>query len=673
MAESTKRSSGRPFLWVAIILVAALIWVVYDMLRPPTLADQRAEVIWLADKRDLSSDLLAYLQHDSTIIRIEAALAVGRIGGREATEALLPLLNDASFDVAAAAAFAIGLTGESSYAGGLADRAFDLPTSVAAPLVATVGRLADSGMTAVHEQILALLTHPAPDVREAACYALVFAGARTAANRLVEILAGEADLSVITARLYALARLGRDAGTAIYKDHVGDADPWLRLLAIRGLGYSTDPDAERFVGQGLNDSDPSVIAEAIGALRRLGGAGAANRLLQKLQRTDDPNHVVLLFNALGLMSAPEGLDEVDRIIGLFPEEPVQAAALSYLATISGDRAVRLIDSLLANDPGVIVRSAAAAAYTELPVNAAIPRLNQMLNDPAGIVRGTALSGLLTIDSANTDLYIRTGLSDSDAVPVVYALGAIAERTDQTYASELEQLLAGSDSLPPADVDIRRSVIDVANQWMESSPNDTTAIKLLIRGTLDSDYIVRREAAEAYLEHTGTDRMSAVPPAIERFSRRELANALGRYPVNPTARVITARGEIEMELYFDTAPRTVLTFIELAERGFYDDLVFHRIVPGFVSQGGDPRGDGWGGPDFMIRDEYSAVHYGTGTVGIATSGKDTGGSQWFITHTPQPHLDARYTIFGQVTHGMDVVTQLVAGDRMLEIEIIEGSL
>jgi len=142
-------------------------------------------------------------------------------------------------------------------------------------------------------------------------------------------------------------------------------------------------------------------------------------------------------------------------------------------------------------------------------------------------------------------------------------------------------------------------------------------------------------------------------------------------VNPVAVIVTSRGEVEMELLFDIAPLTVLNFIDLAEQGFYDGLIFHRVVPNFVVQGGCPRGDGWGGPADFIRCEYSDRPYERGTVGVATSGRDTGGSQFFFCLSLQPHLEARYTIFGQVLYGMDIVNQMVVGDLIEGITIQEG--
>ncbi|OGU25133.1 MAG: peptidylprolyl isomerase [Ignavibacteria bacterium GWA2_54_16] len=119
---------------------------------------------------------------------------------------------------------------------------------------------------------------------------------------------------------------------------------------------------------------------------------------------------------------------------------------------------------------------------------------------------------------------------------------------------------------------------------------------------------------------------------------------------------------------DDAPFTVLSFVKLAQKGFYDGLGFHRVVPNFVLQGGDPRGDGWGGPGYAIRSEYSFARFGRGMVGIASAGKDTEGCQFFITHLPTPHLDGRFTVFARVVDGFDVVDRLQVGDTIEKVTI-----
>jgi len=126
-------------------------------------------------------------------------------------------------------------------------------------------------------------------------------------------------------------------------------------------------------------------------------------------------------------------------------------------------------------------------------------------------------------------------------------------------------------------------------------------------------------------------------------------------------VTTPRGEIEIALYGDEAPNVVRSILTLAGNGFYDGLAFHRIVPGFVIQGGCPRGDGWGDAGYLLRNQINMHRYERGTVGMADSGKDTAGSQFFITHTAQPHLNGRYVIVGRVTRGMEAVDSMEEGD------------
>ncbi|MGZ6029520.1 MAG: peptidylprolyl isomerase, partial [Myxococcaceae bacterium] len=132
---------------------------------------------------------------------------------------------------------------------------------------------------------------------------------------------------------------------------------------------------------------------------------------------------------------------------------------------------------------------------------------------------------------------------------------------------------------------------------------------------------------------------------------------------------TVHGPVLIAPDLDAAPATVAQLSRLAATGYFRNLSFHRIVPDFVAQGGDPRGDGEGGPGFTLPCEVSPRTYVRGTVGMALAGKDTGGSQFFVTVSPQPHLDGRYTIIGTVTSGMDVVDGLVEGDPLVDWVIL----
>jgi cyclophilin family peptidyl-prolyl cis-trans isomerase len=141
--------------------------------------------------------------------------------------------------------------------------------------------------------------------------------------------------------------------------------------------------------------------------------------------------------------------------------------------------------------------------------------------------------------------------------------------------------------------------------------------------------------------------------------------------SPHAFIQLDRGTVEIELAITDAPLTVTNFIELARKGFFNGIAIHRVVPDFVVQDGDPRGDGEGGPGYTIRDELNELPYLRGTVGMALDWKDTGGSQFFITHSPQPHLDARYTVFGRVVNGIEIVDRIQPWDVIRRVQIWDG--
>jgi cyclophilin family peptidyl-prolyl cis-trans isomerase len=189
---------------------------------------------------------------------------------------------------------------------------------------------------------------------------------------------------------------------------------------------------------------------------------------------------------------------------------------------------------------------------------------------------------------------------------------------------------------------------------------------------DKDWAVRVRAAEhaAKLDPAGNHRLairpSPHPPTLAYDDAQLIAPQY-----SPHVFIETAKGTIEFELAILDAPQTAQNFIALVRKGFFNGLQVHRVVPNFVMQDGDPRGDGEGGPGYTIRDELNERPYLRGTVGMALSWRDTGGSQFFITHSPQPHLDARYTIFGHVVNGMDVVDQIQVGDVIQRVRVWDG--
>ncbi len=138
----------------------------------------------------------------------------------------------------------------------------------------------------------------------------------------------------------------------------------------------------------------------------------------------------------------------------------------------------------------------------------------------------------------------------------------------------------------------------------------------------------------------------------------------------TATIETEKGKLVLELFASDAPVTVNNFVFLAREGFYDGTAFHRVIPGFMAQGGDPTGTGSGGPGYSFADEFTERSHVTGALSMANAGPDTNGSQFFITYAPQGHLDGKHSVFGQLIDGMDVLKEIKQGDAIVRITIDE---
>jgi cyclophilin family peptidyl-prolyl cis-trans isomerase len=254
------------------------------------------------------------------------------------------------------------------------------------------------------------------------------------------------------------------------------------------------------------------------------------------------------------------------------------------------------------------------------------------------VRAAAAAGA---DAAAT----RALLADADAL----VIEAAAERAGELGLADVGPLLTatllrvhGVDAL-----EAQQALLAAAAKL------HVTAMAAPARALLDAEPYALRQAAAHALAILDGKPVTARPPAPPRDPPPTLP---------PTVvRLETTRGRIRVRLFADDAPRTAGNFVQLVRRRFYDGLTFHRVVPGYVSQGGDPRGDGSGGPGYMIPCEINPRRYDQGVMGMALAGRDTGGSQFFFAHVPTPQLDGRYTAFGEIIEGLDVAVDLVEGD------------
>lgn len=191
-----------------------------------------------------------------------------------------------------------------------------------------------------------------------------------------------------------------------------------------------------------------------------------------------------------------------------------------------------------------------------------------------------------------------------------------------------------------------------------------AVSILVKYTESGDNELAKLSANALKEITGKDYV--YKKSLKTFYDWDYLESLNDKKI---IEVGTEKGSIKIELFPGQTPFTVRNLISLIEKKFYDGLIFHRVVPNFVIQGGDPLGNGWGGLDYTIRTEIFPANFETGFVGIASEGKDTEGCQFFIMHSPHYHLDGKYTLCGKVIEGMDVVDNIYIYDKILSVRIL----
>jgi peptidyl-prolyl cis-trans isomerase B (cyclophilin B) len=305
--------------------------------------------------------------------------------------------------------------------------------------------------------------------------------------------------------------------------------------------------------------------------------------------------------------------------------------------------------------GPLLRRAAARAPSLAPDALLRQKVNWWLGHHDEILRAMAADFLMTFSA---EFEAPAGSGEVSWAP------QLTEPEREAWFSELYGIVESG--LKDSSTDVRTIFVD----GLAALAPGPRSLNLLSEALRDADHIVRGRAM-THLREKGIDPAVAPSRAAE-MSVDEMEDLLLSARRIREARIVTSRGTLSLRLYPDDAPLTVHNFARLARQGYFDDKVWHRVVPDFVVQDGCPRGDGWGGPGYTIRCEINSLRYGAGALGMALSGKDTGGSQYFITHSPQPHLDGGYTVFGRLRDGWDVLQRLVPGDRIVSVRVIEGS-
>jgi len=415
-----------------------------------------------------------------------------------------------------------------------------------------------------------------------------------------------------------------------------------------------------------NDKEPTPVrVEAVRSVAELGAGQAAKPLINVVASISaDPNLRLEALTALGQLRASSAVDVfVELMTDSWPS--MRAAALVALARTDPDTFVRAISGLDV-DRHWSVRAALATALGGLSLDRAQPRLMEMLKDDDQRVIPAVLSALVALGTPEAEPLLIDRLTHDDVVVRQAAAAGLARAKARGAVPALVKAYdnAERDSTYVARAAILAAVLELDGE---------AARTLLDRALQDQNWAMRIRAATLLrtVDSEADVQLQIRPaPAAGLLELNELGPMLNP-SVTPVAYLDTTKGLIQIELAVLDAPRTVVNFISLARRNFLGGTPFHRIVANFVAQDGDPRGDGEGGPGYSIRDELNQLPYLRGTVGMALDWEDTGGSQFFITHSPQPHLDARYTVFGRVVNGMDVVDRLQQWDQVVSLRIWDG--
>jgi cyclophilin family peptidyl-prolyl cis-trans isomerase/HEAT repeat protein len=436
-------------------------------------------------------------------------------------------------------------------------------------------------------------------------------------------------------------------------------------FAARALGQTGDRALAPALIPLVDRTHPiEVVASAIRALALTGAPAAAAPIAALAgDPSVDSNIRLEAVKALGGLKAADALPIVQDLITDDWAE-MRAAALAAAASIDQENFV-LVLAGLEPDRQWSVRAALADILGSLPRDIGLERLQGMLQDEDKRVIPHVLGSLARLKADNAAAVVLQRLEDPDFALRAAAARMIGEMKPPGAANALRE--AYRTGLPDSTYVARAAALDALAQYGADE-----AAEFLKAALADKEWAVRLKAADllARLDPSGhfteVIRPAPVTP-IAAYADPDLIAP----PFSPRVFIETARGTVEFELAVLDAPQTAMNFIALARKGFFNGLQIHRVVPNFVVQDGDPRGDGEGGPGYAIRDEINDRPYLRGTVGMALDWRDTGGSQFFITHSPQPHLDARYTVFGRVVSGMEVVDRMRRGDVIQRVRVWDG--
>ncbi|KAA3439628.1 peptidylprolyl isomerase [Rufibacter hautae] len=606
------------------------------------------KIYTLQDERK-TQELLAFLERPETMYRREAVLAFGSVQDSTAVPALAAALKDPEPEVRKGSAYALGQIGSASAEPALMEaynQEQNIP--VRAEILEAWGKCASQNGLDMISRYTAQ-----PQMEAAQAWALYRAGQRKlnytgAITKAAALLTSGQE----EARLGAAHFLGRTAKldpspakAQVFKVVQQDPSANVRMAAALALGKMTDTVGLAPVVNAVLRKDPDyrVRINAVRPLYQLPyeavQASAWNTLLDK--------HPLVALSAAEYLTAKAPATESARLLeaaNVQKDWRVRATLFGAALASAGQKqpVVQQIQERFASAKNPYEK---AALLTALSKDAAqYPFIEQQtFGAPHPAISTAGMEALAAIRGQKN--------FDTSAAGV---FNSIFQKAIQSGDVAMVGIAAGA---------IRNPDLNLKNAYADRSFLTQARDKLTLPRDIET-YLELQKTLD-YLE----GKTSAPTPATP-FSHPINWTTVNKLQKNQKARLMTSKGEITFELLVEDAPGSVANFVELLEQGFFNGKNYHRVVPNFVAQGGCPRGDGWGSSDYAIRSEFADLNYLEGYVGMASAGKDTESCQWFITHSPTPHLDGKYTIFARVIKGMDVVHQLNIGDRIEKVELIK---
>lgn len=677
------------------ILLLAIIGSAAPILAPlvaqdPAEVEALAPLLMAEDRRAFDAPTLSdAVNHSDPLVRRTAAMTIGRIRDLRGTALLLPLLSDRDMTVVTAAFFGLGLMRDTSAVGAIAARL----------------RAADSLSAGAAGE---------------AATALARIGGQTAATFLAGVLNGSADVPrdrldlLVPNALIDGWHLGALMPAQAMLHYVIDTSTDLRWRAIYSLGRMRVPAAGQAVLRALREQAPSNREVAARWLTRrfADTAGlAAIAVKTDLVRALDDDQAGVRTNAVGSLATFGDSTVAGKVIQLLSDQDpnVRVAAASALGDIRGAAAAKALNDLLLHPGAWALRRAALLALAHADSALFVARAAAWLAAADFRDRMAGLQAWGTLSVGDPAVF-RAGAADADPRVIAAALDAWrasdTRRRRQsappdTALSTLARTLARAPDpgVRAAAVEALRPSVSAADvdllfaAWHQSLGDPDSDARLAVLGAMHDlmrrqpdlfariddpshrdfadrpdDPVVRGEVARSWPELAR--RWGGVAPIDTRRTLddyRSVVRTLVLAADDPHVTIdVEGRGSIDVQLLGHEAPLTVTNFLRLVDRHYFDRSRMHRVVPNFVIQDGDPTGTGNGGPGWSIRDEINPERYVLPMIGMALSGPDTGGSQWFINLSPQPHLDGQYTIFGKVAGSFAPLSHIVQGDVIRSI-------